>query len=188
MPVDDYRKQLTRRRASARVLLDQSIIAAHAEADARLQAALGADEGGLAEPEEITALRGAVEAVEAAIAAAEIEFVFEGIGRRAWLALVAEHPPTDDERRDGYDFHPETFQRAAIVASVVSPDDVDADVVLFLANELDLAEWGKLWTACLEANLGVAVRPKSVAASVLRRTSDRSSNTAPPEGSLAASS
>lgn len=188
MPVDDYRKQLTRRRASARVLLDQTLVAAHAAADARLQEALALDGESLADSDEITARRAEVEAVEAAISAAEIEFTFEGIGRRAWLELVAEHPPTDEQAKDGFDYHPEMFPPAAVAASVVAPADVDEDTVAFLAAELDLAEWGKLWSACLEANVGVATRPKSVAASVLRRTSARSSSTAHPEASLAASS
>lgn len=188
MSIDRFRQSFAPRRATARILSDQSLVARHAEADEALQAALsGSDSLAGPDAEHLAELRDAVEQLEAEIAEAETPFVFQGIGRQRWLDTVAQHPPSEADRRDGYDFDPRDFPPTALSLSCVEPL-LTLDDARWLAEHLDLAEWRKLWEACLEANVGVSARPKSLTATALRRMSAQSSTTAPLEESLAASS
>ncbi len=117
--------------------------------------------------------------------AAEVEFVFKAIGRRAWRDLVAAHPPTPEQRKEGADMNPLTFPVAAMAACCVEPTDVDFDELGTLTNE---GQWNKLWVACHEANTGRADVPFSVAAFALVRPTDSSSASRETTDSLAASS
>lgn len=188
MSIDRFRQSFAPRRTTARILADQSLVARHADADAALQEALsGSDSMAGPDADHIAELRTIVEQLEAEIEAAETPFTFEGIGRQRWLDTVAQHPPSEADRRDGYDFDPRDFPPTALSMSCVDPV-LTIDDARWLAEHLDLAEWRKLWEACLEANVGVSARPKSLIATALRRMSAPSSTTAPPEESLAASS
>jgi hypothetical protein len=194
MGVADLRAAFGRRRVEARVLLDQSLLDEHTRLDAALTQAT-ADDMRLNRNPEAPAIAERILDLEQRIAEAKTVFVFEQLGRGRWLDLVARHPATDDEQRAGLDHHPDTFIPAALVESCVevrSPDGdvgtLDLDNATFLAEELNEAEFRKLWAGCLRANLGEADDPKSKAAAIYRRLSSRSSTTAPLEESLAASS
>lgn len=194
MGVADLRAAFGRRREEARVLLDQSLLAEHTRLDAELQKAIDED-AKLNRNPEAPVIAERIRELEQRIDASKTVFVFEQIGRGAWLDLVAQHPPTDDERSQGLDHHPESFIPAALVAScrlVRTPDGnegtLDLDNAEFLMAELTEAEFRKLWAACLKANLGEASDPKSAAAAIFHQLSSRSSTTASPEGSPEASS
>lgn len=194
MGVADLRAAFGRQQVEVRVLLDQSMLVEHARLDEALRKAIDLDAHLNRDPE-APVIAEQIRNLEQRIDDAKTVFVFEQIGRGAWLDLVAKHPPTDEERQQGLDHHPETFIPAALVAScktVRTPDGnegtLDVDNARFLMDELTEAEFRKLWGACLKANLGEASDPKSAAAAIFHQLSSKSSTTASLEGSLAASS
>lgn len=183
----EIRASFQRRRESARVLFDMELLVEHRRLTAALQKALRSnDDDSIAGESPLDASQ-RVDELEERIEAAEVEFVFESLGRAGWLQLVAQHPPTEAQAREGYHYDPDTFPQAALQASCVS-HALDDDDATWLAAELDLGEFTKLWEACLRANAGEANRPKSVEAQLLRRSSGPSSRTAPPTASPARSS
>lgn len=112
----------------------------------------------------------------------ERAFVLEAIGNRPWADLIAQHPPTKAQRADGLDHDPSTFPVAAVAASSVSPK-MTAEQAGRLADRLSVGQWLKLWTACLEVNIGPGDLPKFVTAIATARAIEPSSTTAAPEGS-----
>jgi len=192
MPLD--RSGLKKRRVEARVLFDGSLIAQHEALDAALIAAARdsmRDDGALDSAPESVQLIEAINALEARIAAEEKLFVFEGIGQSRWQMLAAEHPASPDDRAIGVPFNPMTFPPAAIAATCVESPDGDMltlDDALWLFDSLDQAEWSKLWSACLLANMGTGDRPKSLIATVAAITSAKRSTTAPRAASRSRSS
>ena len=104
--------------------------------------------------------------IESEMEAALIEFRFKGIGRRQWADLLAEHPPTKQQklldRNAPYD---DTFEYAAIAASCVQPAmTVEQVRALDASGAVDVQGWNELWSSCLRANVREAV-PNSPAAS-----------------------
>lgn len=126
--------------------------------------------------------------LQAEAAGHEREFVFTAIGQRAWSALLADHPPTDEQRKSGADHNPETFPYEAVAASCTSVTGGTGQDVQALADRLSLGDWTRIWNCCLAVNLGGTVLPKCAGATELLRPSEPSSTTAPPEGSPAPSS
>lgn len=176
-------------RATARISARADLVARHEELEAALVDALRNDQaaGGIGDPQAAPAIAEQLVALEAEIEGSARTFTFEAIGNRAWLDLIAEHPPSAEQRDEGLDHDPSTFPRAAILASCVEPR-LSAEQVEVLENRLNLAQWRQLWQACLAANIGNDSSPKSLAATAVLRRSGASSTTAPLEGSLAASS
>lgn len=178
------------RRATARVLLRQDLIARHAELEAELQHAVTRD-ALTNDPDRAPGIRDEILALEAEMKAAEAEFVFKSVGRKKWADLLAKHPPTKAQaaadRRTL--FNPETFPIAAIAASCASPEGMDEAAVRRLEAGLSDAQFSLLWNACIDANLGGGDLPKSIlAAGLTRLTSEPSATTAAPEESPEASS
>lgn len=191
MSLEDVKARRVRRRAEARVCLDQTVDAEHERLDAEAVSAL--------QSSSIT--QGPAKATDALVAfeaqrdEADMVIVFESIGHGAWTDLIAAHPPTKEQLKanKGLDHNPETFPIAAVVKSCIetrNPDaaGLDVETATYLFVDLEEAEWLKIWSACLDANLGAAERPKSLAASAARALSARSSTTAPNAGSPGASS
>lgn len=174
--------------ATARILLRQDMLARHAELDAALNKAIE-DDGRHNRTPESPRLRDEIEALEAEIEAAKVEFRFRSIGKRAWADLLAAHPPTKPQRTADprIDHNPQTFPVAAIAASCVDPvmtvDDVKRFDVALPPTLFDV-----LWARCIDANVGGTETPKSMAAGVIRRVSERSASTPAPAASPARSS
>lgn len=99
-------------------------------------------------------------------------FELRSIGNRAWRDLIAEHPPTTDQRREGLDHDPTTFQHAALAASITSPEGATPEMVEALEQQLSGGRWAKLWAACLTVNRGGGDRPKSLTASAVRAATE----------------
>lgn len=167
---DDLRSKARRRRETAKVLLDASLISRHADLEAALAAAIEHDSrhGGDYGPGTSRPLAAEIETLEAEIEAAQDTFVFESVGAARWYALLAEHPPTKEQKALGADRNPDTFLPAAIAASCVDPVMSDEDVA-WLADALTAGEWAKLAYACCLANEGAGDRPKSSLASTILR-------------------
>ena len=125
--------------------------------------------------------------LEAEIADSQIVFTFEALGGHRYKRLRAAHPPTKEQRREGYDFNPGTFPAALLAACSIDPQ-MDEDQARELEDRLSDGQFTKLWNTAITLNVGDDAAPKSVLPSVLAGSNDGSSSTASPEGSPAASS
>lgn len=174
--LDDYKPRVT----EARVCVRWDLLDRYAKTDVKLaEAKTDATRRKLAQ--EIVAL-------EAEITEAEKVFTFTDIGGR-WLALVGENPPTKAqlEGDPNLDHNPETFIPAAIAESSAEPK-LTVRQVERMRERLQMTQWQKIWAAVLEANVGMAIVPKSLLAGVVLRSNGESGTTAAPKESPAASS
>lgn len=140
------------------------------------------------EPDQAPELWAQVAELREQAKAHEHEFTFASIGVRAWTDLAAEHPPTDEQRKDYaavrqlLDHNPETFPAAAMGASCThidgDPAEADHDTFLRLQRKITLSAWQRLWKACWAANTEADDLGKSVAATAPMRPSATSSTTA----------
>lgn len=117
--------------------------------------------------------------------AAEVEFRFASIGRKAWRDLALEHLPTEDDKKLGADFNTQTFPLAAMAASCVDPVGVDFEE---LSEKLTQAQWDQLWEACSVANKGTGDVPFIAAAFEAARPTETNSDYQHDSASLEASS
>lgn len=118
--------------------------------------------------------------VQEQVKASERKFHLRAIDDWAWGELVDAHPPTDEYRakQPGAQWNPETFAPAAIAATCVTPKMTPAQVERLLKT-IAPRHVRRLFDATLVLNAGRGDDiPKSGAASVLRRASERSSTTA----------
>ncbi len=140
-------------------------------------------------PDRQAELAEALDALEREADEAATVFTFRALSALGWADLIAKHPPTADQVKEGYDFHPETFPAAAVAASSLEPR-LTAEQVERIRGTVQFSEWQKLWGATLEANLGtIDAFPKSVMAGAIRRLLNGGSGpTAPPGASPAAPS
>lgn len=176
MSVDDLRKAFQPRRVECRVLVDGSLLDRHAALEAELQRAIRED----VELNRIAvapALTEQIRALEDEIEAKQATFVMSNVGRGRWLDLLSRHQPSREDAAQGLDFDPRTFPPAAVALSCVEPELTLEDAE-WLFDALDLAEWSRIWNACLEANLGREARPKSLVAIAAARTNGKSSTIA----------
>jgi hypothetical protein len=104
-----------------------------------------------------------IDAIEAEIADALVEFKFRNIGFQAWTELVRKHPPTKAQKEQGHDTNPDTHRVAALAASCVSPEGADEDFFRRLSSVYSAVQFETLWLACWKANSGGSL-PKAVAA------------------------
>lgn len=182
--------------ATAKVLLRQDLVARHAELEAELAAAIVLD-ARTNEPDQAPAIAEQLEALQAEMEAAKVEFRFRNIGRKAWADLLAAHPPTKEQlqaakdpgsRMKGIDHNPDTFPVAAIAASCSEPAGMDEDAVRRLEAVFTDSQFTVLWSACVDANLGGVEVPKSLAAGRILQVNGQSANTAVLAASHVASS
>jgi hypothetical protein len=172
--------------ASVAVCLDGELLSRIAEVEARIPAEERDDDRENRTPVAPALKREADELREQAESDA-VTFRFRSVGSKAWSDLLAQHPPSKEQRREtGVDYNPDTFPQAAIQASCADPtlDDEDA---AWLVEHLSLGQFRRLWTACLEANVGPGDLPKARRTAAPPATAS-SSTTAPPEASPALSS
>lgn len=157
---------------TARILLHQELAARHEQLDAELMAAMEADKKdlGIGEVPRSAALAQALSEFEDEIEESKVAFRFRALSKRAWADLIAQHPPTKEQLRDhaGLDHNPLTFPVAAVAASCSDPV-MTLEQAQRLERSLNLSQWGQLWMACLNANIGGGDTPKSVAAGTIRR-------------------
>lgn len=167
LTVDDLLAEIAPREAVARVLLRQELVTRHAELDAELQQAL-ADDARLNRDPLAHDIAAQLVALEAEMEEARRPFRFRAVGQRRWADLLAEHPPTKEQRRDNprLDHDPATFPIVAIAASCVDPA-MTVDQVRQFEERLDVSQWSLLWAACCDANMGVLASPKSLVAGAI---------------------
>jgi len=111
-------------------------------------------------------------------AAAEVEFVFAGVGRRVYTDLRKAHPPTDEHKKAAEDvgqaieFNPDTFPPALMAASCLEPEGTTEAWWARKYDEWTVGQLERLWRACLAAQGGVVEVPKVLDASAMTTDSE----------------
>lgn len=113
-------------------------------------------------------------------------FTLEARTTREWSDLLAAHPPTKDQAKDGHIANPDTFGPAALAACAVDPV-VTVEQAVRMRETLPPSEWEALTGALSALHRERVTSPKSLLLSVVRRMSDASSTMPLSAGSLAAS-
>ena len=91
---------------------------------------------------------------------ARTRFSFVNIGSYEWERLLAAHPPSDDQRRAGYDHDPETFRPVAAARACVHPEGASPETFEQLRSKIAGDDWQAIWEGCVAANRsGVDIRP-----------------------------
>ena len=112
------------------------------------------------------------------------EFRVVSIGDRAWSDLIAKHPPSESDKKDGVPWNVETFYQEAFAQSIAEPKLTVAEAEK-LIEVLSASQVRNLVTAVLDVNGGQSDDlPKSDAPFVLRQLSEQKQTTASPEVSL----
>lgn len=143
----EYMAEYTPDRREIRVILDGSLRSDLAQAEARLEAATEDDDAQQA--------RQVVDALKAEAIEKTHVLVFESLGRKRWLKLVDEHPPTEESRErfgGGYDYDPDTFAAAAIAATCVDPKMNEAEAQ-WLLDQLPVNIGEAIFATAVAANL-----------------------------------
>lgn len=131
------------------VVLDGALLGEHEAASARLEDALAARRTSLSDPG-ATELAEQVQALEAAIRDATVEFTVVGLGKNAYRRLVAQHTISadDDERLDMDAFIP-----ALLTACIREPADVDVDWLMDNLGDGQIDDlFGAAFRCCREAD------------------------------------
>jgi hypothetical protein len=136
------------------------------------------------EPDRAPVIAQSIEDVQQQIVAATRTFRFRALPGRDWADLIAQYPPSKDQRTDGWDYDPATFPVYAVAACAVDPVMTPTKAQQ-LYGKISTGQWTKLWRAVMAANAGEDRLPKSVAATVSLPPSEPSSTTAAPEASPA---
>jgi hypothetical protein len=93
----------------------------------------------------------ALQAAQAAVDAATVTLTFRGLPRKAYEALVNEHPPTEEEAEEGGEWNAETFTPALVAASSV--DGMPIEDAAYFLEEWSPAEAGMLFNAAMSVQL-----------------------------------
>ena len=180
--------------ATAHILLRQDLEQQWQELTDRLNRAMERDRVDDSLVSTAGPLAAQVRELEAEMDAAKVPFKFRSIGRRAWMDLARDYPPTDqqlnDERKRAdhvgerpmdLEHNPETFPPAAIAASLVDPE-MTVEQVRQLELDLTLSQWLLLWNKCVEANAGGVVDQRSPLAARLAigQTAQSNGDSVPP--------
>jgi hypothetical protein len=111
--------------------------------------------------------------------AAEVEFVFASIGRRAYSDLLRAHPATEEQSEAAgarLAWNTDTFPPALLAAACVEPTGTDLAWWLRMYDRWGTGQVARLWQACLAAQGGVVEVPKAEAASAMTSGSAPSSS------------
>lgn len=121
------------------------------------------DAGGESTSEQIAALRADVDGCEARVAQCEqaledatVRLTFRALPRPGYERLLAEHPPTDEERSEGRGYYVETFAPALI--SACSVDGMSVEEATELLETWNQAEAAGLFQAALVVNQAARFR------------------------------
>lgn len=113
-----------------------------------------------------------IQLLEDELAASEVTFTFRALGRRAYAKLLAEHPPTDEQKADAEEnnlrvsYNNDTFPPALLAAACITPEHTTVEDMTDVWENWSEGQVAPLWAACLTANMaGADVGPKSLIAS-----------------------
>lgn len=116
-----------------------------------------------------------IQELEAAARGSEVEFTFEGIGRRRYQQLLDENPATKEQNEAAGEqlaYNIERFPPLLLAASCVEPVELAGNLAEWteIHDEWSAGQVGRLWRACTQANAAVSEPPKSLLASSILAT------------------
>lgn len=147
----DFQQETTKDHASVSVCFDRALLSELEAAEAEL--AQMPPTGTLEDAR--TALTAHVDQLKETIRSKSRTLTFEAIGRKAWRDIQAEHPPTDEQKKEFgvfLDHDPESFPAAAMAASCKAPG-MSVEQAQWLADEMPVSVVDRVWTTCLRANV-----------------------------------
>jgi hypothetical protein len=106
---------------------------------------------------------------------ATIEFRLQGLNRSEWAALVADHPPTQEQAREGYVYNIETLPADLIRRCLMDPTPTDEEWAQLLDNITSGQFEGLAEVATTVSRTKVVDVPFSLAASATLQTSGETS-------------
>ncbi|CAB4194548.1 hypothetical protein UFOVP1264_3 [uncultured Caudovirales phage] len=83
------------------------------------------------------------------------EFIvtLKAIGSKAYDDLLANHPPTSDQKKEGSSYNVDTFAPALIASCSVTPElSPEQAVQIWESNEWSRGELTELFLGCIEVN------------------------------------
>jgi hypothetical protein len=108
--------------------------------------------------------------LEARKGEAVVTFTFRRLPPEQYEALLAKHPPSAEQRKEEdaaktppmmrSTWNPETFQPAAILATVITPELDEAAVKELHTSILSHAEWAQLFNAAMKGTLRTTEVPE----------------------------
>lgn len=119
-----------------------------------------------------------IEAVRQKMAAHTTVFRFGGLGEHAYSDLLAEHPPTAEQKEDGASLNGETFPTALIAACALDPK-MTPEQADRLRRKITHVQWEDLFNTALACNRQRVNVPFSLSASAIRARYEPKSS--PPE-------
>lgn len=189
MSIDDVLSQIRPREVSTTISLRGDLVGRIKQAQAKVDEAMRFDQEHNT-PDTAPGLKAELDRLVEDYEAGKVTFTFRSLPHDEWMDIHARHPPSDEDRVLGLDYHSVTFPIAAMAASCVSPEGVTEDKIRELAERLAHGPFQALFEACMTANLGVEDEaiPFSAAAIGAIIDSAPSSTTAAHEASPTASS
>lgn len=143
------------RTARVALVLDGELLAEHELLSGQLKAHAK-------DSPEAAAIAARILNIEDAMGESEVEFVFRGLGRGRWRALLAAFPPQPEDEKGGVDFDSQEFPFAAMAACLVEPALTVDDLKALHEEALSEMAFNQLWATCLQANVGSSSsRPES---------------------------
>jgi hypothetical protein len=100
----------------------------------------------------LPALREAVEAAQARVDAAFEYFVINAIPAPEFEALIHDHPPTADQRKEGFSWNRESFFPALLAACVEGSESAQDWADMLKDGTFILGEWTALISTALQLN------------------------------------
>lgn len=158
-----WKQDATPHFAEARVCFDRALVARYEQAARKLEEATRGTEVAMLEgPDQAIARE--VDDLEAELEEKTRTLRFESIGARAWKELMADHPPSDDDRDKQAGYNIETFVPAALSKSCVDPE-LTVEDAKWITETMPDGVIGEIVKACFDANLEGG-NPKKAAATV----------------------
>lgn len=156
--------------ARVKLCLDGDLLDQHAQLSEQLAAAQAVDEQSN-RPATAPKIAKQIVQLEQQIEAAEVEFVFRAVGRSRWRQLLADNPPTDEQKEQGAEFDVDTFPLLVMSESLVEPSFTVDELAHLIDEILSEADFAQIWGACLRCHLGGGSRPSSSAARAIAQSS-----------------
>ena len=155
----------------AKVLLDSEAAAEHQRLQAEFEELTRQPSGSISErgPSQVAEdIRRLMETSEPTV------FRFVTVGAKKWSDLVAQHPPSKQDRARGRDVS-ESFWPAAMAASCEQPEGATKAGFEKLWSKLSDGQWQRLVGACREANVGEHdIRPSWAVSALLNGQQQKS--------------
>lgn len=171
------------------IVLDAAAAGEIAELESRLATLRKDDDSIAAGGDEASRVADEIEVLRERAEASKTDFTLTSIGADAWADLFTKHPPSREQRSQGFDHDPDGFQVDVIAACLVEPEVDGVDSVRQLRRSILAGDWQLLFLTARQLNevpeLSV---PTSAASSVNHQGWRPKPTTAAPEESPEASS